>query len=253
MKFSRSLLCVALTLSLTLGFTGTSLAKPALGEVRVLTDTQVKFSEAVENDDAATLETLLKNGLSPNQMVREGDPALVRAIRLGNDKALQILLKAENLDVNMSSTYGENALMLAAFAGNMDLTKLLLEKGAFVSKTSGWTALHYAATNGHDEIVKLLIEKGANVNVRTDFGVTPLYMASRGKHRQVVMTLLRAGAYRDLCNLNGQSPADAARMAEDKELADYLAVDRCIEPEDSPFKAKIQSAKRESGKSSTKN
>ncbi len=253
MKFSRSLLFVALSLSLTLGMPEAPFAKPALGEVRVLTDSQVKFTEAVENDDAATIEVLLKNGLSPNQMVREGDPALVRAIRLGNEKTLQILLKAENLDVNMSSTYGENALMLAAFSGNMDLTQLLLEKGAFVSKTIGWTALHYAATNGHDDIVKLLIEKGADVNVRTDFGVTPLYMASRGKHRQVVMTLLRAGAYRDLCNLNGQSPADAARMAEDKELADYLAVDRCIEPEDSPFKAKIQSASKVKGKSAATN
>ena len=144
----------------------------------------------------------------------------------------------------MSSDYGETALMLAAFAGNEDLTKTLVEKGASINKTIGWSALHYAATNGHDEIVSYLLSKGGDVNARTDAGVTPLYMAARGMYRKTVMMLLRAGAYRDLCNVQGQSPADAARKAGDTELADYLAVDRCIEPPTSPFRKKIESAEK---------
>ena len=225
-------------------FATTAFAASGLGEVQVFTDTQVKFIEAVENDQLSVAKELLAAGITPNQMVRQGDPALVRAIRLGYSNMVRLLLDQPGLDVNMSSSYGENALMLAAFSGNMDLTKELLNKGASVSKTIGWSALHYAATNGHDEIVKLLIEKGANVNARTNMGVTPLYMAARGKHRKAVMTLLRAGAYRDLCNINSQSPSDAARKAGDTELADYLAIDRCIEPDDSPFKAKIASAEK---------
>ena len=119
-----------------------------------------------------------------------------------------------------------------------------MEKGASINKTIGWSALHYAATNGHDEIVSYLLTKGADVNARTDAGVTPLYMAARGMYRKTVMMLLRAGAYRDLCNVQGQSPADAARKAGDTELADYLAVDRCIEPPTSPFRQKIESAEK---------
>ena len=124
------------------------------------------------------------------------------------------------------------------------MTKTLVEKGASINKTIGWSALHYAATNGHDEIVSYLLTKGADVNARTDAGVTPLYMAARGMYRKTVMMLLRAGAYRDLCNVQGQSPADAARKAGDTELADYLAVDRCIEPPTSPFRQKIESAEK---------
>lgn len=238
-KGKAVLLCTA-----ALFVTGAAYAKGSLGQVRVLTDTQIEFSDAVEHDRLSVLEKLITSGIDPNQMVREGDPALVRAIRLGNTDLVEYLLKQPNLDLNMSSDYGETALMLAAFAGNEDLTKTLVEKGASINKTIGWSALHYAATNGHDAIVSYLLSKGADVNVRTDAGVTPLYMAARGRYRKTVMMLLRAGAYRDLCNVQGQSPADAARKAGDTELADYLAVDRCIEPPTSPFRKKIESTEK---------
>ena len=202
-KSKVTLICATLFLA-----SGTVCAKPGLGQVRVLTQSQIAFSDAVEHDRLSVLEKLVADGVSPNQMVREGDPALVRA----------------------------------AFSGNEDLTKALVQKGASINKTIGWSALHYAATNGHDAVVKYLLAEGADVNARTDAGVTPLYMAARGMYRTTVMTLLRAGAYRDLCNVHGQSPADAARKAGDAELADYLAVERCIEPPTSPFRQKIESA-----------
>jgi len=212
-------------------------------DVRVLDEYQIRFMKAIERNRADIVHELLANGLSPNLLVEEGDPALVRAIRLQNKDVIKELLACPKLDLNMSSIYGETALMLAAFSGDIDLVKALLAKGAQFQTTLGWSALHYAATNGHEAIVKLLIEKGANVNVRTSAGITPLYMAARSKHRKVVMQLLRSGAYRDLCNTKQQSPADAARSAGDEELAKYLAIDRCIEPKDSPFKIKVESAK----------
>ncbi len=242
--FTKSVLSVLFALSVCSLAGSNVAAKSSLGEVRVFTDSQLRFSEAVEQDRVSVVKKLLADGLSPNQMVKEGDPALVRAIRLGHSELVEILLEQPNIDVNMSSDYGETALMLAAFSGDMDLTKTLFEKGAALQKSIGWSPLHYAATNGHEAIVQFLIAKGANVNVRTDAGVTPLYMAARGLHRKTVMTLMRAGAYRDLCNFRSESPADAARKAGDKELADYLSIDRCIEPENSPFKQKIESTQR---------
>ena len=154
-KGKAVLLCTA-----ALFVTGAAYAKGSLGQVRVLTDTQIEFSDAVEHDRLSVLEKLITSGIDPNQMVREGDPALVRAIRLGNTDLVEYLLKQPNLDLNMSSDYGETALMLAAFAGNEDLTKTLVEKGASINKTIGWSALHYAATNGHDAIVSYLLSKG---------------------------------------------------------------------------------------------
>ena len=56
-------------------------------------------------------------------------------------------------------------------------------------------------------------------------------MAARRPSREVVMTLLRAGSYRDLCNDKGQSPADAAKLAGDEELSKFLAIEKCVQPE----------------------
>jgi ankyrin repeat protein len=44
--------------------------------------------------------------------------------------------------------------MLASLNGDAGLVKLLIDKGAEVSK-KGWAPLHYAATNGHDDVVKI--------------------------------------------------------------------------------------------------
>lgn len=141
------------------------------------------------------------------------------------------LLSAKGIEVDTASEYGETALMLAAFKGNMELVQRLLAEGASVNRIGGWTPLHYAAAEGHNDIVKLLLEKGARVNVQTYSGVTPLYMAARKPSREVVMTLLRAGSYRDLCNDKGQSPADAASNAGDEELSKFLAIEKCVQSE----------------------
>ncbi len=188
------------------------------------------FAGAVERDRADVVREMLRLGVSPNTLVNGGDPSLVRAIRMDNKDVIEVLLKAKGLQVDTASQYGESALMLAAFKGNMQLVEKLLEMGADINRVDNWTAMHYAASEGHDEVVKLFIEKGGKVNVQTYSGVTPLYMAARKPSRKVVMTLLRAGAYRDLCNDKGQSPSDAAKMAGDEELAKFLSIEKCVQP-----------------------
>ncbi|MBO5658445.1 MAG: ankyrin repeat domain-containing protein [Duodenibacillus sp.] len=189
------------------------------------------FSGAVERNRADVVSDLLKEGVTPNLFVNQGDPALVRAIRLENWDVVFVLMQAKDLDVAMRSELGEDALMLAAFKGNEPLVVDLLKRGAPVQSPSGWTALHYAATNGHVGLMRLLLSKGADVNARTASGITPLYMAARKPSRDAVLLLMRAGALRDICNDQNQSPADAARKAGDLELADYLAVPACASPE----------------------
>lgn len=188
------------------------------------------FAGAIDRDRADVVSYMLRQGVSPNTIVKNGDPALVRAIRMDSDRVIRVLLDAPGLDVDTASEYGETALMLAAFKGNITLLNELLAKGATVNRVGGWTPLHYAATEGHDAIVAILLDKGARVNVQTSAGVTPLYMAARKPSRKVVMQLLKAGAYRDLCNDKNQSPADAAAKAGDQELAKFLAIEKCVKP-----------------------
>lgn len=203
-------------------------AKPK--PIRVITSEDVLFMDAVERDRVDIVQSLLKAGYDPNIMVHDGDPALVRAIRLGNKEVLKELLACKRLNINLASSAGENALMLAAFSGNMPLVQTILAQRPQLNKTVGWTALHYAVYNKHTDIVKLLISKGARVNTQTENGTTALYLAAKNASRDIVLLLTRAGAYKDLCTERGDSPASAATAAGDKELADYLAIKACHLP-----------------------
>lgn len=208
------------------GVSTAGVAAPAMGPEELW----YNFSGAVVRDRPDIVLTLLKQGVSPNTKVEQGDPALVSAIRHDNADVVSILLDAPGIDLNLASDFGETAIMLAAFKGDEDLVRELVERGAEVNGPGGWSALHYAATNGHAYIVEFLLEKGAKVNALSPAGITPLFMAARLPSREVVMQLLKAGAYRDLCNDKGESPADAAAAAGDQDLSKFLAVEKCVDP-----------------------
>jgi ankyrin repeat protein len=82
----------------------------------------------------------------------------------------------------------------AAERGDLDVAKLLLEKGASVKSKdkSGWTPLFEAAKRGHSEVAKLLLEKGADVNAALEDGWTPLIRA--GGQPEIVKLFLEKGA-----------------------------------------------------------
>lgn len=51
---------------------------------------------------------------------------------------------------------------------------------------------------GQEEVVKLLVQHGASVNVQSQNGFTPLYMAAQENHDSVVKYLLANGANQSL-------------------------------------------------------
>lgn len=55
-----------------------------------------------------------------------------------------------------------------------------------------------SAAAGQEEVVKLLVEHGASVNVQSQNGFTPLYMAAQENHDNVVKYLLSNGANQSL-------------------------------------------------------
>jgi ankyrin repeat protein len=57
-------------------------------------------------------------------------------------------------------------LHYASWHGQVEVFKLLLEKGADITAATKFylhTPLHYASHNGHVEVVQLLLEKGADI------------------------------------------------------------------------------------------
>lgn len=186
-----------------------------------------EFRNAVRSGNVRVVKRLLDAGVNPNIRMENGDTAFTYAVRAETPAVAKELLAAKDFDINDPNRFGETPLMLAVFKGDETLFNALIEKGADPNAGSNWNPLLYAATEGRVDFIKRLLELGANPNVQTNAGVTPLIMAARKPSREAVVTLLRAGAWRDWCTERGDSPADFARRAGDEELAKYLAIPGC--------------------------
>jgi len=109
---------------------------------------------------------------------------------------------------------GWTPLHLAAFFGNPELIKALLDRGAAVDARSGNamtnTPLHAAVAGGKTENVEALASRGADVNAQQSGGWTALHGAAQAGNREMVEVLLANGADVKARAANNQSPLDLA-------------------------------------------
>lgn len=111
-------------------------------------------------------------------------PPLIDAIRKVDSIRFEQSL-ADGADVNETDAeFGVRPLTWAALHGNVAAVRRLLELGADVNGTNrdGSTALHSAAWLGQPEIVKALVDQGANPAAKTQQGNSPadVSLADRG-------------------------------------------------------------------------
>lgn len=103
------------------------------------------------------------------------------------------LLLCVSLAVATQSPQNAEALFEAARTGDRAAVVRWLDSGVDVNSATryGVTALGFAATTGQLEIVRLLVDRGANVNVTDSFyGSRPIDFARRGGHNTVIDFLL---------------------------------------------------------------
>jgi ankyrin repeat protein len=179
------------------------------------------FISAVTFDQPATVEKLLARGLDPNTPNEKGVPGLLIAIQSPSPKSAMLLAQHPQTNVNASNQHGETALMLAAINNQLELAKVLIERGADVNKP-GWTPLHYAATRGHREMMRLLIENDAYIDSEAENGNTPLMMAAATGSPLSVKLLLEEGADPTLVNTSNASALDIALLKDRQQSAFYI-------------------------------
>ena len=137
------------------------------------------------------------------------------AAAVGRTRGLEELLDGEPGLAAAWSPDGFTALHLAAFFGQEEAAKILVERGARVDLVARHpsihvTPLHSAAAGSHPGIVKLLLEHGADPNAAQDGGFTPLHSAAHNDDRDSAEALMEAGADPSLANDDGKTPADLA-------------------------------------------
>jgi ankyrin repeat protein len=151
-------------------------------------ETAPNFPWMVTADPLPLIRKLLDAGANPNALVnntprarmREGSPRIVFA----------------------------TALMRAAFAADLELVRLLLDRGAdpkivsrdgetMVSAASGLAFIHgYHRGKSPEErlqVVKLFVELGNDVNQPDDYGITPLMAAGNYGNVAIIQYLIDAG------------------------------------------------------------
>jgi hypothetical protein len=160
-------------------------------------DTALEASEG----SPGIVRLLLRSGADPDEVrMSPGNEAIVRALwdvgakrdltsaaLLGEVRAAHTLLRTKDLNRRaLTST-----LEVAIAAGNSDIARLLLAKGA---DARAGCLLCDAAERGSEQTVDLLLEFGAEPDQEDTLGETALVKAARSGYEEVARTLLEHGA-----------------------------------------------------------
>jgi len=185
-------------------------------------DQVLDFAKAAKFDNVSEVNSLLKKGISPNTVDANGNPMLILAVRDKSSNVIDVLLKAKNIDVDLSNKYGETPLMMASIEGNLPLVKTLVLDHKAQLDHIGWTPLHYACAKGHLDVAEFLVKNGAIVDSLSVGNTTPLMMAVQSGNEQLVKFLLEKGADLQLKNANGLTAIDIADIYDKPWIGDGL-------------------------------
>jgi ankyrin repeat protein len=145
-------------------------------------------------------------------------------------KHLRITTIAAVLLVGCGESVPDDSIYKAAKEGDIEAVKQHLDAGADVNVRAnfGRTPLHSAAGRGHKEIAELLVAAGANVNANGIWGWTPLHRAADESHKEVAKLLLTKGADVNAKDREGKTPLDKAEKVEDWQSSETKAAKKEI-------------------------
>ena len=158
----------------------------------------------------AIAKTLISNGALIDLQAVDGSTPLYCALSAPTIfmEVVNALLAA-NADVNIATAEGETPLFLAVKNNCLDLVNKLIGKGATVDLNHAITLstpLHVATIFANLEIIKLLHEKGAQINKQDVYGKTPLILAVENKKgEEIVKFLMSVGADIKYADMSGKT------------------------------------------------
>ncbi len=116
-------------------------------------------------------------------------------------------------------------LMNAVENGRLEQVQNLLKEKPDLVKArdnDGWTPLIMAARFNHVNLIKLLLKSGAKVDDVDNEGSSALHHASASGRMEAVKTLVESKARVSLKNHGGDTPRKLAKSSGHSKVADYL-------------------------------
>jgi len=133
------------------------------------------------------------------------------------------------------SSFGWTPLHFAAYAGNVEVAKLLLDRGADINRRANTkfrnTPLQVSLLTGQEEMAAFLIARGADVRIEQAEGFTALHEAAQIGSEKVITLLLDAGADPNSRGQDGRTPLGVARKSGHEAAAKLLQARGAREPE----------------------
>ena len=168
-------------------------------------DYKIKYTDGTD---------IMNDMLKRSNKIRENNP---------NQKIISVFAQPDIEGNNKDNYYCP--LSICSILGNEDVAKLLIKYGADVNNkdSKNWTPLHLAAFNKNKNIIEILVNTGlANINTKSNYGETPILIATRKQDIECVKFLMDNNADVNIYSNEGYNPLVWATKFQNIDLVNLL-------------------------------
>ena len=143
-----------------------------------------------------------------NKRTKLGHTPLWAASYSGHFEVVKFLVEEAEANIHIQSSMQSTPFVISCQQGNLEIVKYLRSKDDKLSETisnvdgydnDGAKCLHMACLNGHLDIVDYILNLFPTlINIRNQFGQSPLWLASHNGSFEVVKHLIDKGAEIDV-------------------------------------------------------
>ncbi|MBU0498645.1 MAG: ankyrin repeat domain-containing protein [Gammaproteobacteria bacterium] len=175
---------------------------------------------AMQRGDLDQIERHIHWGADLNQPLPGGKPPLHMAAGAGRLAITRILLK-QGADPAILDDEGQTALYRALESGRTQVADILVKNGARLDATPLLLTLVELQIKDRD-VIAFLAERGADLNAPGGKGMTPLTQAIQDDNRVLVKQLIHAGADVNRPDAQGNRPLAVATQRGNRDIIRLL-------------------------------
>uniref|UniRef100_A0A8C5MDR3 Ankyrin repeat, SAM and basic leucine zipper domain containing 1 n=1 Tax=Leptobrachium leishanense TaxID=445787 RepID=A0A8C5MDR3_9ANUR len=200
-----------------------------LEKVTITDSNENTLKKALTDGNVEQVKELLDSGLSVESCFRFGWTPLMYAASVANLEMVRLLL---DRGANASFDRDHFTVLMSACTARapeekiIKCVELLLSRNADpnVACRKQMTSVMFAAKEGHCQVVALLAAHGATINAQDENGYTALTWAAHDGHKSMVLKLLDLGADKNLATKSGNAPVDIAKIYNHLEIFSILSL-----------------------------